>query len=69
MNRRHERGLSQQQLADMLKIMQVSICHLETGKTQPTPELLQKVCEALDLEFDVSIYVYLRPKGKKRRQR
>ena len=69
MSRRHELGLSQQQLADKLNVMQVSICHLETGKTQPTPELLEKVCEALDLEFDVSVYVYLRPKGKKRRQR
>ncbi|HVT29234.1 MAG TPA: helix-turn-helix transcriptional regulator, partial [Lacipirellulaceae bacterium] len=48
--RRHELGLSQQQLADKLNVMQVSICHLETGKTKPTPELLSKVCEALDLE-------------------
>ena len=64
--RRQELGLSQQQLAERLKVMQVSIHSYEVGKTQPTPELLEKVCEALGLECDVSVYVYLRPaRGKK----
>ena len=66
--RRHELGLSQQQLADQIGIMQVSVHNIEAGKHQPTPELLKKVCRALDLEVDVSVYVYLRPKRKKGRR-
>ncbi len=46
-NRRHELGLSQKRLADKLKVMQVSVCNLETGKTQPTPELLSSEDAAL----------------------
>jgi DNA-binding XRE family transcriptional regulator len=67
-NRRHELGLSQQQLADTIGVMQVSVHSIEAGKTQPTPQLLTKLCEVLDLEFDVSVYVYLRPKRKRRRR-
>ena len=65
--RRQELGLSQQQLAERLNIMQVSIHSYEVGKTQPTPELLAKVCDALNLECDVSVYVYLRPKRQRGR--
>jgi transcriptional regulator with XRE-family HTH domain len=61
-SRRHELGLSQQQVADMIGVMQVTIHNIEAGKHQPTPQMLTKLCEALNLEFDVSVYVYLRPK-------
>ena len=64
-NRRRELGLSQKRLAEKLNVMQVSIHSYEVGKTQPTPELLEKVCEALALECDVSVYVYLRPKRER----
>jgi transcriptional regulator with XRE-family HTH domain len=60
--RRNELGLSQQQLADKIGCLQLSIHNIEAGKTQPTPSMLQKLCKELGLEFDVSIYVYLRPK-------
>jgi transcriptional regulator with XRE-family HTH domain len=60
--RRNELGLSQQQLADRVGCLQLSIHNIEAGKHQPTPAMLQKLCTALGLEFDVSIYVYLRPK-------
>ena len=63
--RRRELGLSQQQVADGIAVMQVTIHSIEVGKHQPTPQLLEKLCEALDLEFDVSVYVYLRPKSKR----
>jgi transcriptional regulator with XRE-family HTH domain len=59
--RRNELGLTQQELAAKLGCIQLSISNIENGKHQPTPEMLQKICKALDLEYDVSIYVYLRP--------
>jgi transcriptional regulator with XRE-family HTH domain len=61
--RRNELGLTQQQLADKLGCIQLSVSNIEIGKNQPTPEMLQKICKALGLEYDVSIYVYLRPKN------
>jgi transcriptional regulator with XRE-family HTH domain len=61
-NRRHELGLSQQQVANKIGVMQVTIHNIEAGKHQPTPQMLTKLCEVLNLEFDVSVYVYLRPK-------
>jgi len=60
--RRHELGLTQQQLADKLGCLQLSVSNLETGKHDPTPAMLEKLCKALGLEYDVSVYVYLRPK-------
>ena len=61
-NRRKELGFSQQKLADQLRCRQISIHNIEAGKTQPTPAMLQRICGILNLQFDVSIYVYLRPK-------
>jgi transcriptional regulator with XRE-family HTH domain len=61
-HRRRELGLSQQRLADQLRCRQISIHNIEAGKTQPTPTMLRRICDILNLEFDVSIYVYLRPK-------
>ena len=60
--RRKELGFTQQQLADKLQCLQLSVSNIENGKHQPTPEMLGKICKALALEFDISIYVYLRPK-------
>lgn len=61
-HRRKELGLSQQKLADQLGCRQISVHNIEAGKTQPTPSMLQRICDILKLEFDISIYVYLRPK-------
>jgi DNA-binding XRE family transcriptional regulator len=60
--RRNELELTQQQLADEVGCLQLSIHNIETGKHQPAPGMLQKLCAALDLEYDVSVYVYLRPR-------
>ena len=62
--RRQELGLSQQQLADMIGCMQVSIHSVEVGKHQPRPQMLEKLCEALDLEYDVWVHVHLRLKSR-----
>jgi DNA-binding XRE family transcriptional regulator len=61
-NRRKEMGISQQKLGEKVGCQQISIHNIEAGKTQPTPMLLRRICDILRLEFDVSIYVYLRPK-------
>lgn len=60
--RRKELGLSQQKLGDKVGCLQLSIHNIEAGKHQPTLSMLEKLCKVLGLEFDVSIYVYLRPK-------
>jgi transcriptional regulator with XRE-family HTH domain len=60
--RRKELDLTQQQLADEVGCLQLSIHNIETGKHQPTLAMLEKLCTALKLEYDVSVYVYLRPK-------
>ena len=62
LQRRKELGMSQQQLADKLGCLQLSISNIESGKHSPKPEMLEKLCKALGLEYDVSVYVYLRPK-------
>ena len=66
-NRRKERGLSQQKLADQLHCRQISVHNIEAGKVQPKPEMLQRMCEILGLEYDVSVYVYLRPARPKKK--
>ena len=66
--RRKEYGLSQQALADRIGVMQVTVHAIEVGKHQPTPEVLEKLCQELQLEFDVSVYVYLRPKKARGRR-
>jgi transcriptional regulator with XRE-family HTH domain len=60
--RRAELGFTQQMLANKLQCLPLSISNIENGRHQPTPAMLQKLCKALALEYDVSIYVFLRPK-------
>src|SRR5215218_4362168 len=47
---RREKGLSQQELADLAGVGQDSISAIETGKHEPHPRTLRKLAEALDAE-------------------
>jgi len=47
---RREKGLSQQELADLAGVGQDSISAIETGKHEPHPRTLRKLAEALDVE-------------------
>jgi transcriptional regulator with XRE-family HTH domain len=51
-DRRIELGLSQQALADKIGITNTRVCQLERGTNGPSPELLQRWCEALRLHLD-----------------
>lgn len=62
-NRRKELGLTQQKLANKLGCLQLSVSNIERGKHEPRPEMLDKICRMLGLEWDVSVFVYLRPKN------
>ncbi len=46
---RKARGLSQEQLAEMVGIEQKHVSRLEVGKSYPTIDRLEKIAEALDI--------------------
>jgi len=48
---RLERGLSQQHLAELANVNKVTLVHLETGKTSPNVETLEKLAAALGCEI------------------
>ena len=47
---RREKGLSQQELAELAGVGQDSISAIETGKHEPHPRTLRKLAQALDVE-------------------
>ena len=47
---RREKGLSQQELADLAGVGQDSISAIETGKHEPHPRTLRKLAKALEIE-------------------
>ena len=47
---RREKGLSQQELADLADVGQDSISAIETGKHEPHPRTLRKLADALGVE-------------------
>ena len=47
---RNERGLSQSELAEQMGVTQASISQLETGKRQPTPALIGKAAQVLNVD-------------------
>jgi transcriptional regulator with XRE-family HTH domain len=47
---RREKGLSQQELADLAGVGQDSISAIETGKHEPHPRTLRKLAKALNIE-------------------
>ena len=49
---RREKGLSQQQLADMVGVSRNTISSIETGQFNPTAKLALVLCIALDKRFE-----------------
>ena len=49
---RSEKGLSQQQLADMVGVSRNTISSIETGQFSPTAKLALILCIALDKKFE-----------------
>ena len=54
--RRVEKGLSQQQLADMVGVSRNTISSIETGQFNPTAKLALILCIALDQKFEELFY-------------
>ena len=53
---RSEKGLSQQQLADMVDVSRNTISSIETGQFSPTAKLALILCIALDKKFEEIFY-------------
>lgn len=53
---RSEKGLSQQQLADMVGVSRNTISSIETGQFNPTAKLALILCIALDRKFEDMFY-------------
>ena len=53
---RSEKGLSQQQLADMVGVSRNTISSIETGQFSPTAKLALILCIALDKKFEELFY-------------
>ena len=53
---RSEKGLSQQQLADMVGVSRNTISSIETGQFNPTAKLALILCIALDKKFEEVFY-------------
>ena len=49
---RGEKGLSQQQLAEMVGVSRNTISSIETGQFNPTAKLALVLCIALDKKFE-----------------
>lgn len=53
---RSEKGISQQQLADMVGVSRNTISSIETGQFNPTAKLALVLCIALDRKFEELFY-------------
>ena len=53
---RSEKGLSQQQLSDMVGVSRNTISSIETGQFNPTAKLALVLCIALDKKFEELFY-------------
>jgi len=53
---RIKKGLSQQQLSEMVGVSRNSICSIETGRFCPTAKLALIICVALDKKFEDLFY-------------
>lgn len=53
---RTEKGLSQQQIADMIGVSRNTISSIETGQFSPTAKLALVLCIALDKKFEELFY-------------
>ena len=53
---RMEKGLSQQELADMVGVSRNTISSIETGQVRPTAKLALVICIALEKKFEELFY-------------
>ncbi|MBQ7922826.1 MAG: helix-turn-helix transcriptional regulator [Clostridia bacterium] len=53
---RSEKGLSQQQLSEMVGVSRNTISSIETGQFNPTAKLALILCIALDKKFEELFY-------------
>ena len=53
---RAKKGISQQELADMVGVSRNTISSLETGQYEPSAKLAYVLCIALDLKFEELFY-------------
>ena len=53
---RTEKGLSQQELADMVGVSRNTISSLETGQYEPSAKLAYVLCIALEMKFEELFY-------------
>ncbi len=53
---RRERGLSQEQLAEKLSVTRQAVSNWETGRTQPSLEILEALAKAFEVELLTVIY-------------
>lgn len=53
---RTEKGLSQQQIAEMVGVSRNTISSIETGQFNPTAKLAFVLCIALDKKFEELFY-------------
>lgn len=53
---RKNKGLTQQELADMIGVSRNSISSIETGQFNPTAKLALILCLALDVKFEEMFY-------------
>lgn len=53
---RTEKGLSQQELADMVGVSRNTISSIETGQFSPTAKLALVICIALEKKFEELFY-------------
>jgi transcriptional regulator with XRE-family HTH domain len=52
---RHERGLSQKDLAERMGKQQPAIARFEAGRVEPSLSFLQQLAEALDMQLTVQL--------------
>jgi|BioPla2DNA2_1021312.scaffolds.fasta_scaffold85393_2 transcriptional regulator with XRE-family HTH domain len=48
---RKEKGLSQQELADMMETSKTTVTNWETGRFKPTWDMLEKIASVLDVSL------------------
>ena len=53
---RMEKGLSQQDLADMVGVSRNTISSIETGQFSPTAKLALVICIAFEIKFEELFY-------------
>lgn len=49
---RSEKGLSQTDMGELLKITRQAYCHYENGKREPTQEVLKEISKILNCSID-----------------